>query len=321
MYHALSRYPNLVMSMGIIFVYIITILGLKYGKDMLPADEGRDFAVDGKLSKGKPRGAGIIFIIAFILGVVLFSPLRTEYIIYVGLVFIEMMTGYLDDKAEVSWGRLKKGFMDLLVAVLLAAAFIHYNGNVLYNVFIDHFVTIPLWIYVPFIVALAWISINVTNCADGVDGLSGILTLATIMSFYLSDLSFVSIGRFSYMLLYFAAGLLAYLWFNATPSELLMGDAGSRAMGIFIAIVALKSKMAFLYIPFAFMLILDGGLGLFKVTFIKVFKVNPLKNIRTPLHDHVRKNLPKTWSNTQVVIRFFIIQVIISLITVFIILR
>ena len=68
--------------------------------------------------------------------------------------------------------------------------------------------------------------------------------------------------------------------------------------------------MPLLYIPAAFMLIIDGGLGLLKVFLLRLFKIHIFKNTRMPLHDHVRK--VKGWSNTQTVFRFMIIQVVIA---------
>ena len=69
-----------------------------------------------------------------------------------------------------------------------------------------------------------------------------------------------------FLILLFAVCILGYLWYNATPSKLMMGDAGSRAMGLFISIAILKSGCPFLFIPLALVLILDGGLGLLKVS-------------------------------------------------------
>ena len=97
-----------------------------------------------------------------------------------------------------------------------------------------------------------------------------------------------------------------------------MGDAGSRAMGLFIALMILKTGSPFLYIPAAIVLILDGGLGLIKVALLRFLKIHILKNTRTPLHDHVRK--VKGWSNTQTVFRFAIIQIIVSIGTIYLIL-
>ncbi len=60
-------------------------------------------------------------------------------------------------------------------------------------------------------------------------------------------------------------------------------------------------------------ILLDGGLGLIKLTVIRVFKFSGfMKNLRTPLHDHFRKK--GCWSNTQVVNRFMILQILVSLI-------
>ena len=70
----------------------------------------------------------------------------------------------------------------------------------------------------------------------------------------------------------------------------------------FIAIAALKCHDPFLYILAALVLIIDGGLGLVKLTLIKTIHVHILKNVRTPIHDFVRKT--KGWSNTQTVFSF-----------------
>ena len=108
--------------------------------------------------------------------------------------------------------------------------------------------------------------------------------------------------------------LLPYLWLNAEPSKLLMGDAGSRAIGLFISIAVLKTGNMLLMIPFCFVLLFDGMAGIIKVSLIRFLHFNLLKNIRTPLHDHFRKN--KGWSNTQTIFRLCIIQVLVSAVTI-----
>lgn len=157
---------------------------------------------------------------------------------------------------------------------------------------------------------LVWGAINVTNCSDGVDGLSGTLAIVTLSTFYVIDNIKGNQDEFTFLILMFSICILGYLWYNATPSRLLMGDAGSRAMGIFISIAALKSGSPVLYIPAAVVFILDGGLGLLKVALIRFCHIHILKNVRTPLHDHVRKTMG--WSNTQTVCRFAIIQIVVS---------
>ena len=316
-----KQYPNVMLALGIILTFAITFGGMVVFKDLLPADHGREFAVDGKLSKGKPQGAGVIFIPAFAIGALLFAPVTIEYTVYMGIVIVEMLTGYLDDRAEKPWGRLKKGLLDLFAALAIAFTYVHYNGTTFGFGNYDFTITVPVWLFYILAVILIWASINVTNCADGVDGLSGTLTVVTLLSFYIADLTTEAYSTFVYVIMYFMIAILAYLWFNAGPSILMMGDAGSRAMGVFISIVALKSKFPILYIPFALMLILDGGLGLLKITCIRVFKFNPMKKLRTPLHDHVRRNLDTGWSNGQVVMRFALLQMVVSIAFIYLFLR
>ena len=94
-----------------------------------------------------------------------------------------------------------------------------------------------------------------------------------------------------------------------------MGDAGSRAIGIFIAFSFLKLHCPLLFIPLAIILIIDGGLGLIKVSFIRFLHINLMQNIRTPIHDHMRKN--KGWSDAQVVFRFAIIHIVVAAAIIF----
>ena len=83
-----------------------------------------------------------------------------------------------------------------------------------------------------------------TNCADGVDGLSASVSCVTLGSLYAVMLIEDTAGDFRGTVPVFIACLLAYLLFNATPSLLMMGDAGSRAMGLFIAIAVIKTVCA-----------------------------------------------------------------------------
>lgn len=303
---------------GIMAAFLLTCLFIHLFYSKLPTDQGRDFAHDGKLSAGKPRGAGFVFIVVFIAASVLFGNVSTENIIYLILVFAAMLTGFLDDCSKAPWGEYKKGLLDLVIAVMLAITVINFNGTTIRIVSLDMTLEIPKIIYGILAVILVWVSINVTNCSDGVDGLSGTLTMTTLMTFYIVMEVLNVADDFRYNILLFVVCILGYLWFNATPSKLMMGDAGSRAMGLFIAIVALKTGCPILYIPAAIVLILDGGLGLVKVALLRFLKIHILKNTRTPLHDHVRK--VKNWSNTQAVFRFVIIQIVVSIAVVYMVL-
>lgn len=94
----------------------------------LPRDGGRKFAVNGALSKGKPRGAGLIFVAAFTVCGVLFVPFTAENLIYILLVVGGMMSGYLDDASEKPWGEYKKGLIDLVIALAGSFTYVNFNG-------------------------------------------------------------------------------------------------------------------------------------------------------------------------------------------------
>lgn len=297
--------------LGILAAFSLTCLFISAFWQYLPKDLGRDFAHDGKGSVGKPRGAGFIFVLVFVGSSVVFSELNRENIIYMILVVAAMITGYLDDTAKSPWGEYKKGLLDLIIAVMTAMTFLNSNPSTVELAVSGRTLVIPPLVFGILAVILIWVSINVTNCSDGVDGLSGTLTIITIMTIYIIDQLKGIHNGFEYLILVFAVCILGYLWFNATPSRLLMGDAGSRAMGLFISIAVLKTGNPFFYIPVAFVLLIDGGLGLVKVFLLRFLKIHILKKIRTPIHDHVRKVLG--WSNTQTVFRFAIIQIVISI--------
>lgn len=312
------RMQDYLAFIGIMAAFILTCFMTSKFAEHLPKDLGRDFAFDGKKSAGKPRGAGLIFVLVFCGVALLFGNITLENVLYLVLTAAAMLTGFLDDASKAPWGEYKKGFLDLLLSAGVAAVFLVFNPSSITLAFLDVTVTIPPILFAVLAMVLVWGSINVTNCSDGVDGLSGTLTIITVMTFYIVDTVLGRESSFTYFILLFAVCILGYLWFNATPSKLLMGDAGSRAMGLFIAVAALKSGSPLLFIPAAFVLIMDGGLGLLKVFLLRFFKIRILKNIRTPLHDQARK--VAGWSNTQTVFRFAIIQLVISIAVIYMVL-
>lgn len=318
-----SSYGKGIAFTGLILGFLFTCFLLKMLQNILPRDGGRAFAVNGVLSQGKPRGAGIVFILVFTALAILFIPTSKgnelrELLIYLIMIIGAMISGYLDDSSKNPWGEYKKGLIDLVIALVCALTYVNFNSTTFTIMFTNTEVTIPVVLFVLLAVVLIWVSINVTNCTDGVDGLSGSVSIATMISFYIIYTSKLGNNTYGQLTLLMSVCILGYLWFNASPSKLLMGDAGSRAIGIFIAIISLKTGSPLLYLPFAALFIMDGGIGLVKVALIRFLKIRILKNVRTPLHDHVRKNMG--WSDTQTVFRFLIIQITISFVTLYFIL-
>ena len=306
MLQLLSGSQRTVDALGFLLAFALTALMDSVFREKLPQDHGRAFAVNGELSKGKARGSGLIFVLCIALVTLAVVPLRTEYIIYTVLLIASMLSGYFDDASEVAWNEYKKGFIDLVIAIVAGVTYLNFNSTAVH--FLNWSFAIPYPLYLVLIVVLIWASINVVNCTDGVDGLSASLAVVSIGTFLLAYGK--ELGDYATAAIVFIGALLAYLWMNAKPSTLLMGDAGSRAMGFFLAVLALKSGHPFAFLLAALVFIVDGSVGILKISFKRFLHISILKNTLTPLHDHVRKRMG--WSDEQVVARWLILQAVAS---------
>lgn len=288
--------------------------------DRLPRDKGRVFAVGAQASVGKPVGAGIIFISIFLVTSLLVMPMELRFFEALFGMFLAMLEGYFDDRGG-GWSEYKLGAIDLGISVLGAVAVGQFQDVQLWLPLIKTPVMLSPWLFIPMGTALIWLTINATNCTDGVDGLSGSL----------SGLAFVFLGAILYavvghegisayllvphypdgalwaMLSFVMVGSVAgYLWYNANPSAVLMGDAGSRPMGFLLGVLVLASGNPFLIFVVAGVVLVNGATGLLKVALLRFFRIGIFRSIRYPLHDHVRQCYG--WSNTQVLVRFVLLQ-------------
>ena len=301
--------PMLMLAISAAFTFGAVILSLKLFKSKLPVDGGRDFAFNGKLSKGKQRGAGIVFICVFIISSLLFIKPSIELGMYYAVIFLGMLSGYLDDASKVPWGEYKKGAIDLIICLLTSGAFVWKNPDLL-SLFGFN---LPWYVFLIGSTVFLWMMINATNCSDGIDGFCGSLSVNSTIFIAIACAALGMSSEITALSVIMIFAIIAYLWYNAEPSTMMMGDAGSRAIGLFLGILILKSGNVLLAIPFCFILLLDGLIGIFKVSVTRFLKIKILKNIRTPLHDHFRKN--KSWSNSQTIYRLNIIQALISFCT------
>ncbi len=260
-------------ALGFLLAFALTALMDSMFRERLPHDHGRAFAVNGELSKGKARGSGLIFVLCIALVTLAVIPFRVEYLIYTALLIASMLSGYFDDAADTAWNEYKKGLIDFVIAVVAGVTYLNFNGTGVQ--LLNWAFSIPYPVYLLLIVVLIWASINVVNCTDGVDGLSASLAVVSIGTFLLAYWD--QLGEYATAGVIFIGALLAYLWSNAKPSTLLMGDAGSRAMGFFLAILALKSNHPFAFLLAALVFIMDGSLGILKISFKRFLHISILK--------------------------------------------
>lgn len=309
LFYIFERFTNVQQYIAIasILAFVICFILLKLKLPFLPKDKGRAFAINGEVSKGKIRGVGLIMIGTFVLCSVFLLPITKEFIFYDILIFLEMLSGYLDDASDTPWSDYKKGFIDLIICVIISVVFV-YNNSTEIMIFNYEIYVHPI-VFIILSTILLWIGINVTNCSDGVDGLCGSLSIISLLS--ISLIFFSQIGEQYVTYGFIMIGILiAYLCFNTSPSSQLMGDAGSRPIGILIVLMILKSSHPLSYLLLSAVLLINGIAGLIKIFLKRFLKIEVLKNVRTPIHDEMRKN--HGWSDTQVLVRFCIIQLFIS---------
>ena len=310
--------------------------------DRLPRDRGKAICKDlgGMKSAGKPTGAGFWVTLICLPVILLFAPLKFWDLMAVAMLYAAMLFGYLDDRAMVPWGELKKGLLDAVVSIAIAVFLFlghaeHVGGAlkmICWLPFWKELVYIPFWIYVPGTAFILWFTMNATNCSDGVDGLAGTLTVITLAM--LAVILYIVVGyrpvahyflipvyseaaRWAIVVMIVAGGFGGYLWFNAEPSKILMGDAGSRFLGILVATASIMTGNPLLVLALSPIVLVNGGGGLGKLVLLRVAKKigfdigedNVIRKIRFPLHDHCKKNLG--WSNAQVLMRFVLLQLII----------
>ncbi|MDA0710082.1 MAG: phospho-N-acetylmuramoyl-pentapeptide-transferase [bacterium] len=291
---------------------------------LLPRDRGRAFAVGAAQSEGKPVGAGVIFIPIFVVAGLLFMPLHAVHLETLLCLVLAMAVGFWDDHSG-GLSEYRMGAMDLVISLLAALVVSQGQTVELWLPLLKSSVFVSPFVFVPVAAVLLWLAINATNCTDGVDGLSG--SLCGLAFIYLGATLYGIVGhRFiaQYLLVphypdgagwailaFIMTGCLAgYLWHNANPSSVLMGDAGSRPLGLFLGMLVLACGNPFLIFVVAGVVLVNGATGLLKVALLRFFKIGIFKSVRYPLHDHVRHNWG--WSNTQVLVRFILLQAVVT---------
>ncbi len=336
----LQSYAVLI-GLALFIGFLVTGIFLPKFYKFLPTDRGRAFVENSELAKGKPTGSGVVFISFFVIVALLCAPVNLQQTLLLVLVWLTMITGFLDDKSIKEWSELKKGLLDLIIS--LVASFILYYMSIPFTQdtavsfwfpFITETITVAPWAYISFSTVILWASINTTNCTDGVDGLSSalvlvaLLTMGILLYFVLGHVDIAEYllvphlpGGASWAIIIFAliGVLMGYLWHNAFPSKVLMGDAGSRALGFFIGVCVMVSGNPFLIFATSSVIFLNGGMGLLKLALLRAFKIHIFKNVRFPLHDHMKKT--RLWSPTQVLVKFVLIQTLVTIAIVGIILK
>lgn len=287
---------------------------------------------------GTPTMGGILINIAILVPTILWADIRNPYIWIVLFVTCAYGTiGFVDDYRKLAKKRnlgltAKEKFalqFGVAFAVGLAIALlptIHNNySTVLTFPFIKpelFKLNLTSWLYVPFIMLVLVGCSNAVNLTDGLDGLAIGSTVIvavtyTVLTYAAGNFKVADYLRIAWVpqageLAVFCGAMvgasLGFLWFNAHPAEIFMGDVGSLALGGAIGCIAVIIKQEVLLVFVGGLFVIEAvsvilQVASFKLTGRRIFKMSPL-------HHHFELS---GWRETKVVVRFWIIAIIFAL--------
>lgn len=200
------------------------------------------------------------------------------------------------------------GLFVISLVYVLMLVFAFKNGTDIYIPFIKTYLTLPVWLYIPFAVIVILATTNAVNLTDGIDGLSTsvttiILTCLTVISIILGVKETTIFGC-----IVIGAGL-GFLLFNLHPAHIFMGDTGSLLLGGAIAGIALYLKLPLLLIIIAIVPLVETLSVILQVAYYKKTKKRLFK--MAPIHHHFEM---LGWKENKIVSTFSIITLIASII-------
>ena len=301
--------------------------------------EGQPIRADGPEShpltkKGTPTMGGLLILIALSTSTLLWTDLNNRYIWAVLIVTIGFGTiGFIDDYLKIS-KRSSNGLpgkVKLLAEVVIASVIAWWISTIMADP-LSNSLTVPFfknilidlgWFFIPFSALVVVGASNAVNLTDGLDGLAivpamivaGCLALITyivgnqVFSSYLQVHNVPGAGELAVFCGALVGASLGFLWFNAPPAMVFMGDTGSLSVGGAIGAVSVICKHELVLAIIGGLFVLETASVIvqvisFKLTGRRVFRM-------APLHHHFEK---KGWKEPTIVIRFWIIAMVLALI-------
>ncbi len=283
---------------------------------------------------GTPTMGGVLILIGILFGTLLWADLNNFYIwILLFVVTSFGLLGSIDDYLKIkhknsrgisSVTKIISQILLSLVAVFLLLKFGEpaYLKN-LYFPFFKNFILHLGLFFIPFAIFIIVGSSNAVNLTDGLDGLATVPVMLVALSFtlicyvvgntvfseYLQIPYIANVGETAIFCGSIVGSCLGFLWYNAPPAKIFMGDTGSLSLGGSLGAVSIISKHEIV-------LGIVGGLFVLETVSVIIqvisFKLTGKRVFRmAPLHHHFEK---KGWAESTVVIRFWIISIILALI-------
>lgn len=279
----------------------------------------RDYGPESHLKKaGIPTMGGLLIISVFLLVSIFILPLNFEVVAILLTTLIMALTGFLDDFLKIKFERSlglrawQKIVLQTAAAAVTAvtAVFVINQHRIMIPFFASYNSGAVLKFILAFIVVIG--SSNAVNLTDGLDGLAAGVTTVVSLAFALL-FHLINLPAYSLLMLIMAGGTTAFLWFNANPASVFMGDVGSLAIGAFLGSAAVLTGAEFY-------LLIIGGIYVIETLSVMIqvpyFKITGGKRVfkMTPIHHHFELS---GLAENKIVIRFVIITILLSLFALF----
>ena len=295
-------------------------------------DDGPEDHIVKKI--GTPTMGGVIILFGLLISVLLWADLSNINVLFCIYITVSFgLLGSFDDFKKIKYSNSSgissklKITLQILLAVLGVSLFVYYadfqDMTNLYFPFFKNLIINLGWFFIPFSVFVIIGSSNAVNLTDGLDGLATVpvilvaacfafisyVTGNIVFSNYLQIPYIEGTGEISIFCGAIIGSCLGFLWFNAPPAKIFMGDTGSLSLGGSLGAIGIITKHEIV-------LAITGGLFVleavsvmvqvisFKLTGKRIFKM-------APIHHHFEK---KGWPESTVVIRFWIISIILAMI-------
>ena len=283
---------------------------------------------------GTPTMGGLLILIGILFGTLLWADLNNPYVWVLLFVATSFgLLGFVDDYLKIKRNNSRgissgmKIICQIILSLLAIFLLINFGNNEhLKNLYFPFFKNIVLHLglfFIPFSLFIIVGSSNAVNLTDGLDGLATVPVMLVALSFtlicyvvgntvfseYLQIPYIANVGEASIFCGAMVGSCLGFLWYNAPPAKIFMGDTGSLSLGGSLGAVSIVAKHEIVLGIVGGIFVLETISVIiqvisFKLTGKRVFMM-------APLHHHFEK---KGWPESTVVIRFWIISIILALI-------
>jgi phospho-N-acetylmuramoyl-pentapeptide-transferase len=325
---------SVVTSFIIVFIIGEPLIKI-FQKNQISGPIRQDGPIDHIIKKsGTPTMGGLIIILGIFLGTFLWADLKNTYVLTVIFVSISLgLLGFIDDLLKIKkknsrglkskYKLLGQIIISLIAIYILSEYSEHPFLNNLYFPFFKNIIYPMGFFFIPFALFVIVGASNAVNLTDGLDGLATVPVMLvalsyTLISYIVGNTIFAeylkipyvqNVGELSIFCGAIFGSCLGFLWYNAPPAKIFMGDTGSLSLGGSLAVVAIIVKHEIVLAIIGGLFVLETvsviiQVASFKLTGKRVFMM-------APIHHHFEK---KGWPESTVVIRFWIIAIILALV-------